>query len=615
MSRADLFNIIEYDDEHQSKWSTFYDILMIVMIVLSLIPLMFRGQKNVFVWFDQVSVVVFMLDYLLRWATADLKRLDKNRFLSFALYPLTPMAILDLLSILPSLGIFGRWFKVLRIFRLLKTLCHFKLSRRYTSSVQYKYNDSDESTKATPLSKKDYYAEGVEYFNAGDYSKAMEFFQEAIEAQPNHESAHYKLAETYIKLENVKHAEKTLFALLAINPNHKEAFSKVQALRGIDNNKVNATVISLNKTPQKSPTSNTNQSHQQIPATITSSQSQNIQPILQNDPVIKLLPPSGSDMKYYAFVQKSGNRLYFEEAGRYHLQSLHSFFEPVHKPTLNYTLHNRLRSSTWGFEPERKEIPKMAVKLVPPTASTGWKGYMKPQGVLVIPDTVKIMKIGQQGMLMVIDNQNKYGYKEDKIITVTEIGDGAFASNKSITDIVIPETVFKIGRNAFINTDIKSIFLPDSITEIGDGAFSYCKLLSSVKLSNNLCKIGRNAFNNTCIKDIVIPDNVNFIDNGAFMDCKFLSSVKLPKKVKSISSETFVNTQLTFLDIPEGITSIGSKAFSGIETIRVHSKPFTIWEDSFGYNRITHVNVEVPASYLSDYQNARFWQTMNLIPY
>ena len=459
----------------------------------------------------------------------------------------------------------------------------------------------------------DYYAKGVVHFNAGNFSQAMEFFQAEISLRPKNESAYMKLAETYIKLNDEENAKKTLFALLAINPNHKEAFSKVQALRGIDNNKVNATVISLNKTPQKSPTSNTNQSHQQIPATITSSQSQNIQPILQNDPVIKLLPPSGSDMKYYAFVQKSGNRLYFEEAGRYHLQSLHSFFEPVHKPTLNYTLHNRLRSSTWGFEPERKEIPKMAVKLVPP--STGWKGYMQPQGVLVIPDTIKLMEKGLENKLMVIDDQNKYGFKENKIITVTEIGDSAFASNKSINDIVIPETVCRIGRNSFCNIDIKDLVLPDSITEIGDGAFSYCKMLSNVKLSNKLCKIGRNAFKNTCIKDIVIPDNVNFIDNGAFMDCKFLSSVKLPKKVKSISSETFVNTQLTFLDIPEGITSIGYKAFSGIKTIRVHSKPFNIWEDSFGYNRITHVNVEVPASYLSDYQNARFWQTMNLIPY
>ena len=135
MKRIDIFHIIEYDDEHQSKWSTFYDILMLVMIVVSIIPLMFREHLTLFVWFDQISVVVFILDYLLRWGTADLKRPGRNKILSFVIHPFTPMAILDLLSILPSVGIFGRSLKVLRIVRLLKTFRLFKFLR-YSRQIQ-----------------------------------------------------------------------------------------------------------------------------------------------------------------------------------------------------------------------------------------------------------------------------------------------------------------------------------------------------------------------------------------------------------------------------------------------------------------------------------------------
>ena len=135
MIRNDIFHIIEYDDEHQSNWSTFYDILMLVMIVLSIIPLMFREHLTLFVWFDQISVVVFILDYLLRWGTADLKRPGRNKILSFVIHPFTPMAILDLLSILPSVGIFGRSLKVLRIVRLLKTFRLFKFLR-YSRQIQ-----------------------------------------------------------------------------------------------------------------------------------------------------------------------------------------------------------------------------------------------------------------------------------------------------------------------------------------------------------------------------------------------------------------------------------------------------------------------------------------------
>lgn len=59
MKRIDLFKIIEYNDEHQSKWSTVYDAVMLVMIVISIVPLMFRDQLEAFVWMDQISVCLY----------------------------------------------------------------------------------------------------------------------------------------------------------------------------------------------------------------------------------------------------------------------------------------------------------------------------------------------------------------------------------------------------------------------------------------------------------------------------------------------------------------------------------------------------------------------------
>lgn len=135
MKRIDLFNIIEYDDEHQSKWSTIYDAVMLVMIVASIVPLMFRDQLVAFVWMDQISVCFFIIDYLLRWFTADFKHKKMKPGLAFLSYPFTPIAIIDLLSILPSVGIFGRSLKVLRVVRLLKTLRLFKFLR-YSRQIQ-----------------------------------------------------------------------------------------------------------------------------------------------------------------------------------------------------------------------------------------------------------------------------------------------------------------------------------------------------------------------------------------------------------------------------------------------------------------------------------------------
>lgn len=135
VKRTDIFNIIEYDDEHQSRWSTVYDAVMLVMIVASIIPLMFREQTLAFIWMDQISVCFFILDFLCRWLTADFKHKNVKAQVAFVIHPFTPMAILDLLSILPSVGVFGRSLKVLRVVRLLKTLRLFRFLR-YSRQIQ-----------------------------------------------------------------------------------------------------------------------------------------------------------------------------------------------------------------------------------------------------------------------------------------------------------------------------------------------------------------------------------------------------------------------------------------------------------------------------------------------
>ena len=62
-----------------------YDILMLVAIIASIIPLMFATEYTVFRWIEIVTVSIFIVDYLLRWFTADI-RMGKGIW-SFVLYP------------------------------------------------------------------------------------------------------------------------------------------------------------------------------------------------------------------------------------------------------------------------------------------------------------------------------------------------------------------------------------------------------------------------------------------------------------------------------------------------------------------------------------------------
>ena len=115
-----LFEIIE-KSEGNDKLSHIYDLFMIGIIIISLIPLAFKEEPFAFYVIDKITMVIFILDYLLRWYTADQKYNQKSA-IAYLKYPFSPMAIIDLVSILPSLTIISKGFKVLRVLRMIRAL-------------------------------------------------------------------------------------------------------------------------------------------------------------------------------------------------------------------------------------------------------------------------------------------------------------------------------------------------------------------------------------------------------------------------------------------------------------------------------------------------------------
>ena len=106
--------------------------VMTVLIIASLLPLCFKEYSPVLETIEYACVLVFIADYLARWATADLK-LGKGA-LSFLIYPFTPMAVIDLLSILPVFNALNDALRTLRVLRLFRALRMFKLIR-YSKSA------------------------------------------------------------------------------------------------------------------------------------------------------------------------------------------------------------------------------------------------------------------------------------------------------------------------------------------------------------------------------------------------------------------------------------------------------------------------------------------------
>ena len=130
--RKRIFEIIEQSKDGD-KTSLVYDLAMLVVIIVSIIPLTFAHDHPVFHTIEVVTVTIFIIDYLLRWITADYK--VGRRGWSFLIYPFTGWAIIDLLSILPGLSIMGKGFKIFRVTRMLRILRLFKLVR-YSEKIQ-----------------------------------------------------------------------------------------------------------------------------------------------------------------------------------------------------------------------------------------------------------------------------------------------------------------------------------------------------------------------------------------------------------------------------------------------------------------------------------------------
>ena len=90
-------------------------------------------------WYTELSsTLVFIIDYLLRWGTADIR--NNNRKTAFLTYPFSFMAIIDLLSILPAVTLLNPALKLFRFVRLLRVLKMFGISSkmRLFLSILYK---------------------------------------------------------------------------------------------------------------------------------------------------------------------------------------------------------------------------------------------------------------------------------------------------------------------------------------------------------------------------------------------------------------------------------------------------------------------------------------------
>lgn len=150
-----------------------------------------------------------------------------------------------------------------------------------------------------------------------------------------------------------------------------------------------------------------------------------------------------------------------------------------------------------------------------------------------------------------------------------EIRANLFKGCSALTTLVIPNTVTKIGKNAFYESGLTQITLSENLTTIEAMAFSGSEL-SQITLPESLTTIEASAFYKTKLETITIPKNVTKIPTDCFYQCENLTRAMFPNTLTTIDARAFRGcSNLTNIDIPTSLETIGVGAFGDCKNLKL----------------------------------------------
>ena len=178
------------------------------------------------------------------------------------------------------------------------------------------------------------------------------------------------------------------------------------------------------------------------------------------------------------------------------------------------------------------------------------------QGYTIIPEKVKLFN-------------NEY--------TVVAIDEQAFRES-DVTQIELPNTIKTIGLGAFYNASkLSNIEIPASVTEIGPSAFEGCRYLDTVVMGDNVTKIGSCAFFGcVCLTTVKLSNKIKTLEERTFTNCNSLKSVNIPTSLNKIGDVAFGGCEkLTSLTMPATLKTIGENAFYKCKNLEIKGIPAT----------------------------------------
>ena len=168
---------------------------------------------------------------------------------------------------------------------------------------------------------------------------------------------------------------------------------------------------------------------------------------------------------------------------------------------------------------------------------------------------------------------------------VKSIAMQAFKDCKSLTSLILPDTVTELGRASVVDTyspfrgctALESIHIPIGMTYIPP--FRNCTALREINIPESVTTLANSNgifYGCTSLSLTSLPSGITAFGTDCFYNCTSIKLTSVPSGVTAIPSNCFHGAGIESMTLPEGVTTIDAGAFSDCASCKVISFPSTL---------------------------------------
>lgn len=203
------------------------------------------------------------------------------------------------------------------------------------------------------------------------------------------------------------------------------------------------------------------------------------------------------------------------------------------------------------------------------------------------------------------DNENIVSV--DGIVYSKDIKRLVFCPRGKSGEITVDERTDIIGHEAFSESKVTKITLPEGLTSIEYSAFSNCTNLTELNIPKGVTEFNKDMFWKTALKSLTFPEDSPYISENGIVYNKdktellfaigyINGKLVIPEGVKSIGRSAFEQIEtISEVEFPKSLVSIGDSAFlacSGIRSIIIPENVTSIGDFVFESTHITKIYIE-----------------------